>query len=705
MPFLSPTRPPVDPTAEAAIVRLPPQPAHWPRHLAVILAIGLLGAGVSLALDHRAAAWCIAIAAVLAGAVSATFGVRAQQRSQFMDGAIEAVSGTIGARMPSRELVRPSRWTGGWIGMPQRIRIRYAAIVNDTDPGFVEAVLEHLRRRLGSQYRVRKHNVRQCVLLLEIDPTELAPKNPEVERAKKVVHDLLGAAPGKVAVETAEDGTIKSITVRDELGVRASMASYRARVDKALSSMLPGQWRSRWKLEEDQVRFEVRPSMPDRIDHPLLDSYPDVDHASYDKCRIPMGVDEDGHELFWQPSVSPHMLIVGGTGSGKTSAEHTILTELALRKYRVWVLDGKRIEFAGFRDWPNVELVASKVEHQVRMLHAAHDLMEQRYSLIESGKARISDFEPLFLVIDEYATFQARVERWYKSVKPKGGPAKAPVFDLIPDLARLARTAKIHMVLGIQRPDVTFLGGEMRDNFGARLSLGRLSPQGANMMWDSFGIGVAVPRNKRGRGVTLNDESNPVDVQTYFTPDPAKVTEDKVDDLAFLQKLRAAELVHPRKMIVDPRPEVDGEKGVMLDPMYEEWASALIVPFDAARAEGQDTATVSTDTTADLSTSSVRFVDEDAAGTSSGDELADDEDLFEGYAEPEDGVRVSDLNPGDLVCVDPSLDLWGVVQSWEGDVTDDDNVAIDYLDFETGEPNMISVPEGERMSVRHPDEK
>ncbi|MGK4422328.1 hypothetical protein ACSLVQ_29180, partial [Klebsiella pneumoniae] len=85
---------------------------------------------------------------------------------------------------------------------------------------------------------------------------------------------------------------------------------------------------------------------------------------------------------------------------------------------------------------------------------------------------------------------------WYKTVKPKGAPAQAPVLDLLSDLARLARSAKIHILLGLQRPDVEFLGGEMRDNFGARVSFGRLSPQGANMMWDSFAVGVAIPRNK-----------------------------------------------------------------------------------------------------------------------------------------------------------------------------------------------------------------
>ena len=69
------------------------------------------------------------------------------------------------------------------------------------------------------------------------------------------------------------------------------------------------------------------------------------------------------------------------------------------------------------------------------------------------------------------------------------------MLELLSDLARLARSAKIHMLLGIQRPDVEFLGGEMRDNFGARLSLGRLSPQRAMMIWDSPAIGVVLPRN------------------------------------------------------------------------------------------------------------------------------------------------------------------------------------------------------------------
>ena len=212
------------------------------------------------------------------------------------------------------------------------------------------------------------------------------------------------------------------------------------------------------------------------------------------------------------------------------------------------------------------------------MLHAAHDLMEQRYSKLENGTARLEDFEPLALIIDEYATFKARVTRWYTGVKPKGAPSKPPVLELLSDLARLARSAKIHLLLGIQRPDVEFLGGEMRDNFGARLSLGRLSPQGAIMMWDSPAVGVALPRNKRGRGVTLNAESLPVEVQTYFTPDPAKLDRSDADDWKHLEELTPPVTIYPRQMIVDPETiSLDDEE---LDPDYYAWAAARIQEWD-----------------------------------------------------------------------------------------------------------------------------
>lgn len=674
--------------------QLPPRRPAWPGPALGAFAVGLIAVGISVVADRLPlgiAAGVVALATTIAIVVS---GIRDHRRGELFDAATESVLPLLGARTASRELVRASRWSGGWIGLPTRIRIRYAATVDDGDPRFLESILDNMRRRLGVDYRVQRHLPKRCILVLEIDLREADMESPEVARAEKVAKELLGAT-AKVECDLDAEGAVIGINVRYDTSPRLSLSSYRQRIEKALSSMLPGRWRSEWDTVHDRVRFEIRPTMPSMIPHLPGPPRVELTHQSYDACKVAYCVDEDGNVQYWQPSVSPHMLIIGGTGSGKTSAEHTLLTDLALYGWRVWVLDGKRIEFAGYKDWPNVELVASKVGDQVRMIHAAHDLMEQRYSLIENGQARISDFEPLALIIDEYATFKARVVRWYKTVKAKGDPTQPPVFDLVADLARLARTAKIHMVIGIQRPDVDFLGGEMRDNFGARLSLGRLSPQGANMMWDSFAVGVAIPRNQRGRGVALDAESNPVEVQTFYTPDPAKLTPDKVDDWALLEQLRPAQLNYPRKMIKEPRSEIDYDKGDVAEPSYGAWASALIVNYDPAGARDAD------ELPAPVAepNGGVRFEPSDEAEI--GEESIADGNLFEGYGDPAP-TSIADVSPGDLVLVDEGLDLWGVIEQCEVDLLEDGYMSVDYRDLESGEPNTVSFPESERVSVRRP---
>lgn len=49
--------------------------------------------------------------------------------------------------------------------------------------------------------------------------------------------------------------------------------------------------------------------------------------------------------------------------------------------WSIWVADGKSIEFLGFRDWPNVQVVATTVAEQVAVIERAWELMEHRYQL------------------------------------------------------------------------------------------------------------------------------------------------------------------------------------------------------------------------------------------------------------------------------------------------------------------------------------
>lgn len=666
---------------------------------AVVLAAAVIATGVNVQVqftDAMGLVWFVAVGVAAAILVS---GVRKFQKQGRLDPGIEAVLPSLGASRPSRDLVRATRWTKGWVGVPRKMVIRYASHVDDQDPRFVDQIVSGFSRRLGEEYRVSKHVPRRCVLMLELAPPA-APVSRQRQRAEQVAKLLLGESSSIDVTTSPESGEVQRMKVKHDMGPRVAIMARRMQIEKVISSMLPGRWRAHWDLEGDVVTFEIRPPMPDMVLHEPAPSTKQLTHAEYKAFKIPIGVDEDGATQYWQPSVSPHMLVIGGTGSGKTSFQHTVLTHLAQARWRAWVLDGKRIEFAGFRTWHNVELVAARVEHQVRMLHAAHELMEQRYTQLERGTARLEDFEPLALIIDEYATFKARVQRWYKTVKPKGAPTQAPVLELLSDLARLARSAKIHMLLGIQRPDVEFLGGEMRDNFGARLSLGRLSPQGAMMMWDSPAIGVALPRNKRGRGVTLSGESLPVEVQTFYTPDPAKLDKTDETDWEQLHTLTPVEIDHPRKMITEPTPLISGDEEI--PPTYDDWTTARITVFDGI----EDAAVVvppaalpSNVVALGARKATVKF-EPDADDPVDGEGSVEVEEG--GYGEIAEGTA-ADLAVGDLLLSDPSLDLWVVVESVEPDIVDDDALAIEYRELDSGDEGLLSVSDAELLTYRRPE--
>ena len=254
-----------------------------------------------------------------------------------------------------------------------------------------------------------------------------------------------------------------------------------------------------------------------------------------------------------------------------TVAGHTLLVQASRYGWPVWVVDGKSVEFLAHQDWPNVQVVATSIQEQVAVIHRAWELMEHRYTLITSGRASVKDFTPLLLFIDEWADFRGNLTNWYAEVKVKGEPTKPPAFTKVSSLARKGRTSRVHLVFGTQRPDAEYFGGDMRDNFRARISMGRLSPQGAMMMWENPAVGVSLPRGKRGRGTAIDDDNRPVEVQVYLTPNPGDVVPGS-EEAARLELLRPAAAQNERLLILPPRESVDPDTGDVAQVGYYDWA-------------------------------------------------------------------------------------------------------------------------------------
>lgn len=499
------------------------------------------------------------------GAGVGVLGYRKAQRDELQASAREALAPIIG---PSRVVFK--QWKG-WPGVPHRILIRYSPAAKDEDPAWSGAVTDVLSHRLGIKVKVTKHDRRKRKLWAQSTQPNGKP-DPDQERISRTVSDLMGKDARVSKLDRADDGTVTKIEVRGIPTTKLAVAGYRAKIERTFATVHPGRWRCSWDLQQDRMRFEIRPDFPKLIRLPAAATVNRDVLSAYDKVKIPFGVDEDGNELAWRPAIDPNLMVVGSPGTGKTVFEHGILATVSQFGWPIWVLDGKAVEFLGFRTWPNVQLVAARVEEQVALINRAHELMEHRYQLINTGQASEDDFEPLMVFVDEWADFRANLLAWYATAKGKGAPAKPAVLEKVASIARKGRTSRIHLLFATQRPDADYFGGDMRDNFRARISMGRLSPQGAMMMWQDPNIGTTVPRGCRGRATTINDANRAVEVQTFFVQDPRKAQRRQdPEDLEHLDTLRPAEQMinHERLIIVPPDDAIAQDV-----PAYRAWCEA-----------------------------------------------------------------------------------------------------------------------------------
>lgn len=709
-----------------APIGLPPRRSTVARDAALLSAAGLACVGAGEALSRPLILGvCAGLVCWAAAVAHVILGRRAAQRHALNDRLVEALSPQLGFRQPDRRLVKTSGWTRGWPGHPRKVALRYAPGIDDADPAWKGDLVAVTNRRLLENYRIAHHDRRRCRIRIEWDPIDPdAPSTPAVQaRAERTVTELLGPTARVTEVEWSENGReLQALEVRHEAGAKLAAGAYRTRIERVVSTMLPGRWRARWELIEDRVRFEVRPPLPKSVPHPQPDLSVNALHY------LPMAVGEDGEIISWHlRGTGPHLIVVGKTGQGKTVVINGIVMEASQRGWPVWICDPKRVEFMGMRGWPNVQIVATTVPDQVALIYRAWEEMERRYALIEAGEADEASFEPLIFVLDEYRDFVGATAEWYAGIKARGMPTKCPVFEKVSSLARKGRTARIHLVLGTQRPDAEFLGGEMRDNFATRISLGRLSPQGAVMMWEASYIGVAIPRGIPGRGTAVSDDDRPVEIQAYWTPDPRRLRPDDTHDLEILQRLHPGQSTHPQLQVQlddepsDPEAEPPSPWHAVLaaqlieatdlhpDPLEGIAAAVVDEPLTPHQRLALGTRPTATPTAPPAlvspnpdspTPSPVDPTGSTEAAARESDEL-DDVALLEEDYQPVDDVGVSTLEPGDLILVDQDTDLWAVVENVCEDLEDPDLLCIDWR-ADDDEAGTFTVPDDGTVTARKP---
>jgi DNA translocase FtsK/SpoIIIE-like protein len=181
---------------------------------------------------------------------------------------------------------------------------------------------------------------------------------------------------------------------------------------------------------------------------------------------LALGVDPTGAPVYVDLESMPHLLVAGGTGSGKSVGLHVMLASLlrCSAEVRLVLIDPKKVEFSAYRKLPHLAMpvVIDVKNHAGRALRWVVDEMERRQATFEQADVRdIAGYHAsgarmarLAVMIDEYQAIAA----------------EADIAELVACIAAQARHVGIHLIVATQRPSADVITGVIKANFPVRIA-------------------------------------------------------------------------------------------------------------------------------------------------------------------------------------------------------------------------------------------
>lgn len=238
-----------------------------------------------------------------------------------------------------------------------------------------------------------------------------------------------------------------------------------------------------------------------------------------------------GYGVTYNPAKSPHILISGGTGSGKSMFMSFLLIEFLKQRSTTYLCDPKNSDLGSLSNYFGDKYVATTPNNIARVIRLAVDEMKSRYDYMNENFIYGSNFEthgfkPVWILFDEIGAFQA-----YGTDK-KSKEIINETMDRIKQIILLGRQAGCFILIAGQQINANNLSTELRDNFSLRISLGFNSSEGLRMMFGSATPDVTIPIEVKGAGLLYLHGNGKEQAHYYESPyiDP--------EQFNFIEKLK-----------------------------------------------------------------------------------------------------------------------------------------------------------------------
>lgn len=317
---------------------------------------------------------------------------------------------------------------------------------------------------------------------------------------------------------------------------------------------------------------------------------PNFNNSSF-KLPIAMGKDAYGDAAIIDLASTPHLLVAGTTGAGKSVFINTLLVSLIIKfspkKLRLIMLDPKQLELALYQRLPHLimPVVTDPQIASVALLWAI-DEMERRYSLLRDyGVKNIEGFNKKVKTVGPELT--CKITKYYPDAEKEDFelPFIVIVVDEFADLmlsksgkaietsisrlAAKARASGIHIVLATQRPSTDIITGVIKANFPTRVSFRVFTNIDSRVVLDGMGAEKLL-----GKGDMLFKQG--IDIlrmhSAFVNEDEIEALVDKLATLPIQYDPDAMEFIQNNGISDDDVEGIttDGEGGGLRDEKFDE---------------------------------------------------------------------------------------------------------------------------------------
>lgn len=292
------------------------------------------------------------------------------------------------------------------------------------------------------------------------------------------------------------------------------------------------------------------------------------------KILVALGKDIMGRPQATDIAKTPHLLVAGSTGSGKSVCINSFLATI-LMKYRpdevkLLLVDPKKVELSNYNGVPHLlcPVVTDPKKASVALQKIVSE-MEKRYDLFsEKGVKNIGTYNEwvdkenqksevpikkmpyIVVIIDELADLML--------------VASKEVEDSIMRITQMARAAGIHLIVATQRPSTDVITGVVKANIPSRISFAVATGIDSRTILDQTGAEKLL-----GKGDMLflpMGENDPIRIQgTYISDDEIRRV------IEYVSKEQAAVYDNSITQMEDTHlAGANSEKEEYEDPLYNE---------------------------------------------------------------------------------------------------------------------------------------